>query len=597
MPREKRLIATWDIETDPFLYGREPRPFCCGLAFQKTVEEIAHIEYKDFWGEDCLEKFYMHLGGIKQRLVIYAHNGGKFDFVYLLRMGLLEAPIKIINGRIVEARFAGHTLRDSYAIIPVPLAAYQKTEIDYDTFEEENREEYKREILDYLKDDCIFLLDLVVAFWERFGDNLTIGGTAIKELKKRCPFDRTTNAHDEIFRPFYYGGRVQCFETGEIKSEKDLLIYDVNSMYPDVMRNYEHFVGDYFRVVSDFESHINYATGELCRNSYKPYFIKVSGKNKGAIPTRAKDGSLNFECDRGTFNVCSHELKIALKYGLFEIEEIHELFIPQDTINFSAYVDEFITDKIEAKENGDKIGELFAKLLLNSAYGKFGQNPRNYFDWVIVDIEGYEERPFSLEIMPVDFGHDFVGPPYRMINAWALYADYGDMEIWRKPAPVEKFFDVSVAASITSAARACLLEAIVNAERPIYCDTDSLMCEKLRGVRLHPTELGAWDLEATGTEAYIAGKKLYTMYGPALKDHDDGLYKKGEIIPLKKACKGVQLNPDEIKNLAMGQSVESHSHAPNFKLTGETEYMQRILGAGKHTKLFDKFGEKINAGN
>lgn len=564
-------IATWDIETDPFLYGREPKPFCNGLAYRKNNE----IKYRQFWGDESLVDFYLYVSGLKEKLTIYAHNGGKFDFVYLLRMGLLEQPLKIINGRIVEARFAGHILRDSYAIIPVPLAAYQKDEIDYNLFEVETREENKDEILKYLKMDCLYLLDLVTAFYDRFGDNLTIGGTAIKELKARCPFDRTSEEHDEVFRPFYFGGRVQCFETGEITTNKTLKIIDTNSMYPYVMADKQHFIGRNKKVTRNFEHYINLETGELIKDKNKPYFIEFTINNRGALPKRDKDGSLNFEVDHGYFRACSHEIIVALKYGLIDILEIHCLYIPDETINFAPYVDEFIQDKIKAKKEGDKIAELFAKLLLNSAYGKFGQNPRNYFDWAIIDIES-DYRP--KEYVYYYPNETFVG--VCRVNAWKLYADYGDIEIWRKPAPADKFFDVSVAASITSASRAVLLDAICRVERPLYCDTDSILCENVGEIELHPSDLGKWDLEAEGDNAYIAGKKLYAL----MKD--------GKT--LKKACKGVNLTGEEIKRLSMGDSVESHSDAPNFKLTGGTEYMQRILNAEKHTKLFDKYGRKIN---
>lgn len=568
---KKKELASWDIETDPFLYGREPRPFCNGLAYYENGVK----KYADFWGANCLEGFYLYLCGLKNPMVIYAHNGGKFDFVYLLRMGLLEQPVKIINGRIVEARFAGHTLRDSYAIIPVPLAAYQKDAIDYDNFEYDKRDDNKSDILKYLKSDCEYLLEMVTAFWEKFGDNLTIGGTAIKELKRLCPFDRTTESHDEVFRPFYFGGRVQCFETGHIKTDKQLKIFDVNSMYPDVMSNSQHFIGANKKVTKFFESYLDFKTGHLINDSDKPYFCVGCFKNNGALPSRAGDGGLTFDVKEGVFYAASHEIKVGLKYGLLEIIELTELYIPDETINFDEYVSLYMKDKIRGKMTGDKLLELFSKLLLNSAYGKFGQNPRNYFDWIIIDVES-DNRPH--EYMHYFPEPDFIGA--RRINAWKLYADYGDVEIWRKPAPADKFFDVSVAASITSAARAVLLEAIHKADRPLYCDTDSILCEDLTGVRLDPTELGAWDLEKTGTHAYIAGKKLYALFN-------------GDEC-LKKACKGVNLTGDQIKRLSMGESVESHSEAPNFKLTGETEYMQRILGAEKHTKLFNKFGEKYN---
>jgi hypothetical protein len=48
-------------------------------------------------------------------------------------------------------------------------------------------------------------------------------------------------------------------------------------------------------------------------------------------------------------------------------------------------------------------------------------------------------------------------------------------------------------------------------DRPIYCDTDSIICEAFGG-NLHDTELGGWKIEAEGDYAAIAGKKLYAVF-------------------------------------------------------------------------------------
>ncbi|MDE2020898.1 MAG: hypothetical protein KGJ13_11230, partial [Patescibacteria group bacterium] len=200
-------ISVIDFETDPFLYQRTPRPFACEF----LSDEFCEV----FWGDDCHEQLAKFLETLSEPFFIYAHNGGKFDFHFLHRW--LENPIKVINSRIVSAKMGIHTFRDSYAILPVPLRAYEKDEIDYTKMERDRREIYKEEILRYLHTDCVSLLDLVSAFVERFGDKLTIGSTAISEIKKRHPFIRATEPYDSVFRKFYYGGRVHCFKQGIVK--------------------------------------------------------------------------------------------------------------------------------------------------------------------------------------------------------------------------------------------------------------------------------------------------------------------------------------------------------------------------------------------
>lgn len=92
----------------------------------------------------------------------------------------------IINGRIAKATmFNGRVeFRDSFLIIPVPLAQFEKDKIEYWKFEREHRERHKVEILRYMRKDCSALFELVDNFVRTFGSGLTLAGTAFRELKK-----------------------------------------------------------------------------------------------------------------------------------------------------------------------------------------------------------------------------------------------------------------------------------------------------------------------------------------------------------------------------------------------------------------------------
>lgn len=570
-PRAKKKLAFFDIETDPFMRGRIPEPFSCALIVEGE-ESTPYI----FWGEDCLTQFYCFVNERTDSLRIYAHNGGKFDFIFLLREGLLETGLhglQLIHTRIVKARIAHHELRDSYSILPVPLSLLghgdaAKLDIDYNKMEAENREQHKAEIITYLLRDCEVGLKAVQEFVARFGVQLTIGGTAMRELRKRHPFEKTPRDYDELIRPFYFGGRVQCFETGIVRG--DLKVYDVNSMYPAVMADREHFYGTGGYCVLESDTQINEAlcvkTGQLKKypKNY-PYFLEFVGVNDNALPTRSKDDTLDFAEPYGTFKTTSHELLVALKYKQVEIHHCVRLIIPAETINFAAFVDEFIEDKISAKKSGDKGAELFAKLILNSSYGKFAQNPDNYTDAMLCHEDDF---------------------PEAVENGWQFFAQFDDMFLLDRPCDEESktFFDTGVGASITGAARAVMMEAIILATRPVYCDTDSLICEKLNGVSVDSTALGAWDLEARTNEVAIYGKKMY-----ALKDIESECW--------KIASKGVAADASDLYALAKGETVSFAQDAPTLKLDGSTEFMQRIVGAEVHSKLFDKFGQKITTKN
>ena len=521
---EPKKIGVIDFETDPFLYGRIPKPFCADF-----YDGVIH---KIFWGNDCAQQLIDFLKyDLHEPHLIYAHNGGKFDFHFMLHE--IENPIRIINARLVSCQIGAHVLRDSYAAIPIPLSAYKKDEIDYDKFEEDVREHNKTEIIEYLKSDCEYLYQLCERFCERFDRALTVGSAAMKQLRNIYDFETVNKSHDTKFRDYYYGGRVECFERGIIKG--DFKIYDVNSMYPHVMKNFLHPTG---------KKHVEVFGKKMDKNGVIEglefadfYFCRIKATLiNGGLPIRLKTG-LDFSLNQGEFFTTSHEIKVLLKYGCIKVESVISARAPLEVISFGDYVDKFSGEKISAKKSGDKIAELFAKFMLNSAYGKFAQNPEHYKDWLLsIDHPGGE---------------------------YELEREDGDFGFYSKPIERHSYYDVAIGASITSASRAVLLEALLNATRPIYCDTDSIICESLNNVKMHDSELGAWKFEGAGDLIAIAGKKMYAVF--------DGK----ECI--KSASKGAHLKPQEILKLARGESVHWKNDAPTFSLTKNTRFIQREL--------------------
>jgi len=246
----------------------------------------------------------------------------------------------------------------------------------------------------------------------------------------------------------------------------------------------------------------------------------------------------------GEFFTTSHELRVALRHGLFEIEKIVSAFVPSNTIQFGEYVDTFMEEKIVGKKTGNKTMELFAKLLLNSAYGKFAQSPDKYYDYEIV-------RDLSEIATREDF------------DKWEFYEKHAEFSIWRTKSQTKAYYDVAIAASITSASRANLLGALATAKRPIYCDTDSIICEEFRG-NIDEHTLGAWKHEATLARIAIAGKKLYAGFNEA-----------GEVEKL--ATKGVRLSAEEIVRVCTGGDVHWQNAAPSFSISNPPKFISRTI--------------------
>jgi hypothetical protein len=523
MARKKKKLAVIDFETDPFKYGRVPKPFTCEFYSDKQTAV--------FWGDDCADQLFAFLDALPDEHIIYAHNGGKFDFHFLHTY--LDNPALIIKSRIVKCRLGKHELRDSYAILPMPLKGYKKQEFDYAKMERPVRERHKEEILEYQHSDCVYLFELVSAFRERFGNRLTIGGTAIKELQKFHPFEKQGGRHDETFRPYYFGGRVQCFRSGILKGP--WRSYDVNSMYPSVMRNRSHPSNGTFERVSSMPDDFD-----------RPYFLRFEGRNRGALPSKLEDGGLTFDKPEGEFFACSHEIEAALEFGLIDITRVLDCHIAAEPISFGDYVDTYYAQKADCKAKGDHIGEIFAKLLLNSAYGRTGINPANFSDWLIWRDYGSEE--------------EIEAQGYKSV------AEFPDFELWAKPAQIDdrNYCDVSIAASITSAARAVLLRGLQTAVDPIYCDTDAIICRDFAG-DIDPLRLGAWDLEKTADEAVICGKKLYALYNRRGR----------KLEKVKLSSKGGTLKLEDLIAIAKGKTVRFQNDAPTFSLRKKPSFVTR----------------------
>jgi len=520
----KKRIAVVDLETDPFLFNRVPAPFAVGFYDGEC--------YEQFWGDDCIEQFMQFIERYEQPLIIYAHNGGKFDFWFM--EPYMSNPLFFIHARLVKGALFHHELRDSYAIMPIPLSAYKKDEISYDIFEYPIREKpaNKRKISHYLEGDCRYLHEMVIAFIEKFGLQITMASTAMKELRKLHPQENRGEFHDDHFRPWYMGGRNECFASGQ--QTGTLKLYDVNSLYPYVMANFDHPIGMAYR------TNISLPKSGL-------YFAEIDAWSNGALPVADKHG-LHFPVGEGRFLACSHEIEVAREYNLLKIRKVHRVFQPRETQRFKGFVDKFMKAKIEAELAGDMNGRLHSKLIGNSGYGKFSANPRKYKDVKIFK---------SIEEMQ-DAASDGNGT-FEYAGRFG-----GDRFIGKRPAPItsHSFWDVAIGASITSAARAVLLRGICESERPLYCDTDSIVCESLN-MPLHATEIGAWKLEAEFDVIYIAGKKLYAAF------------KNGEGV--KKASKGARLDYHTIRDVAMGETVIHEFDAPSMRLGSEAKFIRRKL--------------------
>lgn len=568
----KRCIAILDMETDPF-----------DAKLKSSIKPFLAVLYSDefktivIW-EQNFERFIARvieaIEALPDQYTIYAHNGGKFDFMFL--MSRLRGDVKFKGRAIMSARIGAHTLRDSAHIIPERLAAFAKDKFDYSRNLKENREHWRKEIIEYCIADCRYTLDIVKSFVENYGFKLTIGQAAMSELRKHYSVKKINEGFDRQLRQFYFGGRVECLQ-GRGHFKGDYQLYDVNSMYPAVMAQCQHPIGDF----NDYDLR----RGEP---DARTVFVDLWCKNNGALVGRDADGFTSATIAQGRFKTTIWEYNAAKAFGMISDVEIIASWDCRLRSDFSNFILPLYDNRLRTKdamrglkERGLqttpafldlKKDDIFYKLLLNNSYGKFAMNPANYREHYLTDPR--EQPPVewfkSLGEMDDETRVEYLQPVFSN-------ADYA---IWQKPSPSFRYNNVGTAASITGAARAVLLGAIQNARAPIYCDTDSIICEGLSGVPLHKSALGAWDLEDEYSEVIINGKKLYGVWHKKPKILTPEQIADGHKSAYSIKSKGTgQLTWEEMLAMLHGDNVVKFNRAPTLDKFSRQRYVQRTIRA------------------
>jgi len=567
-------IAILDMETDPFDNQtlQNIKPFAACL-YRDNADPVIIWEENN---ERFVELVIAAIEALPGKFTIYAHNGGKFDYMFLLHR--LRGFVSFKGRGIMSAQIGRHEIRDSFHIIPERLANIQKDKFDYSKMKRGNRDKHRAEIIKYLTNDCVYLLDVVKKFVGEFGLKLSIGQAAIAELRKSYSVARLGENSDAYLRNYFFGGRTECLAgRGHFQSAsmggKGFRLYDVNSMYPDVMARNKHPIGNQFTVRRGEPN------SETC-------FIELECKNFGALVRRGEDGEISADFEGGLFRTTIWEYHAALELKLIESVVIHKCIDFAHRSDFSL----FVLPRYEHRQQGKFIlknltegtpahfdalkDDIFDKLILNNGYGKFAQNPRRFKECYITD-------PGEIPAL-----EDCTATVKNVAKLWpertnhAITKEWGTLPamecerywIWERPTQHLRFNNVATAASITGAARAKLMRAIAQADDPIYCDTDSLICRGLNGVEIHNENLGAWKCEAELDEILVAGKKLYA-YKIAGKADDDPKR-------IKVRSKGVQgVTWRDLERILDDELIGFTNPAPTFSKSGTQNYMKRNVRA------------------
>ena len=385
------------------------------------------------------------------------------------------------------------TLRDSLKLIPLPVKAIPKAfgleeakgSIDYTLHNQlPEGSPISDEEQDYIKKDVQIVAKALKFMFDEGFTKMTIGACALENYKHtigKRTFERwypTPEYHNDV-KKSYRGGFTYLNPEFASKIVSKGQTYDVNSLYPSVMRSHDNPLP--FGTPIFFQGKYQY-------NPIYPLYTQMFScqfeikKNK--IPTIQIKHSLSFVGNEYLTSshgeevvLCLNSVDMELFFQQYDVYNItyHSGWMFKASVGmFDQYIDYWTEQKIKAGKEGNKGKRTIAKLCLNSLYGKFGQDTQN-------------------------------------INKVPYMGEDGSVHYYLSDPKPKKGLYIAVASFITSYARRVTITSAQKIEddfhagksknRFVYADTDSLHIyspddEIPEGLDIDPYRLGAWKLES-----------------------------------------------------------------------------------------------------
>jgi len=307
---------------------------------------------------------------------------------------------------------------------------------------------------------------------------LTIASTSMSLFKNKY-LKKTFYRHPEsilleLFEA-YYGGRTEAFKRGPIKNYN---YYDVNSLYPDVMRNE---FPDPNSLRFNRKNDVRYIESF---EGVADVTIHCPDMEYPLLPYRTNDKISKLIFPTGTFRgkYSFVELRKALQLG-YVIKEIHKnIYYTKKCRPFYDYVNDLYNKRLEYKKQKSPM-QYVTKILMNSLYGKFGQKFMDKDNW-----EPFNHTPEDLAKLK----------DFRV---------YGDYIYYKKKISAAAFCIPIWALYVTSYARNKLHDYITRCD-PAYVDTDSLLTQKNF---FTTNELGGLKLEHDVKTGFVIKPKFYAL--------------------------------------------------------------------------------------
>lgn len=375
----------------------------------------------------------------------------------------------------------------------------RKLELDYKTNREVGHILTEHEV-DYIRNDVEIMARALEIMFNQNLTKMTIGSDALDNYKKmnknfKKYFPILPYEIDKDIRRSYKGGFTYLNDVYKEKETADGIVLDVNSLYPSVMK-YEKLP---FGSPLFFEGKYEY---DLLYPLYVQTLSCTFNIKENKIPTIQIKNNLAFvpneyikssDGDVVTLTLTNIDLDLFFEHYDVNVIEYHGGWKFRSIKGlFSAYIDYWSEQKIQAKKDKNDALYRISKLMLNSLYGKFGLNP---------DVRGKF--------------------PYLNEDGIVKYGMY--------PKEIRESIYIPVASFITSYARRKTITTSQSIkdyttnkygiDYYIYSDTDSIHLlnidenELSSFVDIDDYKLGAWKLESKFKRGKYLRQKCYIELG------------------------------------------------------------------------------------
>ena len=539
-------FMTMDIETR--VINDKMIPYCISLYDGENLKSFYYTSYynEKFMVQAAVE-WLLRRKYHQQR--IYLHNFSKFDVTFLLNTlstyGNKLKPV-IRDGRFLNLKLTfdnRYTLnfRDSLLLLPssldkltksfnvtkkgifpynfvnkeginldyigdVPEYSYFNSDlISYPEYIEYSKEynnnwDLKQETIKYCEQDCISLYQVLDKFskeiWKRERIDIfkypTLSSLAFGIYRTNYLNNaKIPLINGELYQTLtesYTGGSVDVYKPRPEQKVK-VRRYDVNSLYPYVMKQYPMPVGYPTFFEGDItlieEKPFGFFEVDVRSPIIKIPLLQLRIKTKSGIRTIAPIGNW-------TGWYFSEELNNAAKYGYSFTIKRGYLF--DKGFIFKDYVSSFYNWKVESKIKNDNVGYLISKLLLNSLYGRFGMNPQMQNHVIVSEKE-------SLKIIRNYNVNEIID-----LNNGTFFISYTILE---EPSDQVKQQNNSVVISSAVTAYSRIFTSPFKNDQLLYFDTDSIDTTEILDPNLVGNKLGQWKLEHEFDDVVFLAPKVY----------------------------------------------------------------------------------------